>query len=161
MVLSVQHRVNREIGESILRGAWEAVGGGWPLSFAVRLCALRPAFIPKGKWGRGFRAVARNGRILLACHAPVDRLAGEVAEARLQTWHRAVGPSVRGACGILMCVRAGPAGYPGTHFIGCLSRGLDERREAGLELGGGRFLVLRGPPSSLESPPESELPELI
>jgi hypothetical protein len=63
-----------------------------PLVIYAALCNLRPRFLPKGCVGRGHRAIARNGRVLLASHAPVEDLAGRLACVRLQIWHKAILP---------------------------------------------------------------------
>src|SRR2546430_462650 len=56
------------------------------LCFRAILCDLRPRFIPKCRVGRGYRAVARNGRILLASNMPMDLLIECEANVRLQPW---------------------------------------------------------------------------
>jgi hypothetical protein len=66
-----------------------------PLTLTAVLCDLRPRFIAKGTAGRGYRAVARNGRILLACDRPLAELVGQTARVRLQVWHRALLPGDR------------------------------------------------------------------
>jgi hypothetical protein len=68
---------------------------------------LRPRFLPKGRAGRGYRAVARNGRVLLASDRLLENLAGRAAAVRLQTWHRVILPGDPPTPhGVLMCVRA-------------------------------------------------------
>src|SRR5260370_18700991 len=75
------------------------------------LCDLRPRFLHKCRVGRGYRAVARNGRVLLASDGPVTDLGGRVALVRLQTWHRAILPGdALQPYGLLLCVRTTEAG---------------------------------------------------
>src|SRR5262245_62037945 len=79
---------------------------GWPLVLHPALCDLRPRFLAKGQVGRGGRAVARNGRVLLAADRPLPELAGRAAHVRLQTWHRALLPGdPPEPHGILLCLR--------------------------------------------------------
>jgi hypothetical protein len=61
-------------------------------SFRAVLCDLRPRFIAKGRAGKGWRAVSRNGRVLLCSDLPLGDLAGRTALVRLQTWHKAILP---------------------------------------------------------------------
>jgi hypothetical protein len=75
----------------LLAGALSA-SGGYPLVLPAVLGDLRPRFLPKGRAGRGYRAVARNGRILLASDVAVQELAGRTAWVRVQTWHRRILP---------------------------------------------------------------------
>ncbi|HEV2949452.1 MAG TPA: hypothetical protein VGX70_18900, partial [Gemmataceae bacterium] len=42
------------------------------IRFGAILGDLRPRFIPKGQIGHGYRAIARNGRVLLASTQPLD-----------------------------------------------------------------------------------------
>ena len=92
-------------------------GGRWPLSFLAALCDLRPRFLPKGQVGRGYRAIARNGRVLFASPLPLPAWIGRLGRLRLQTWHKAIlsGESPR-PYGVLVClqpvdVAVGPAAY--------------------------------------------------
>jgi hypothetical protein len=81
-------------------------GAAWPLRLSAALCDLRPRFLPKGRAGRGFRAIARNGRVLLVSDVPLAELAGRAARVRLQTWHRALLAGDRPKpYGLLLCVR--------------------------------------------------------
>src|ERR1700720_2123211 len=80
------------------------------ISFAAQLCDLRPRFLDKGRVGRGHRAVARNGHILLASDMPLGDLVGQVAKVRVQTWHRAILPGDEPeAYGLLLCIRKSPS----------------------------------------------------
>jgi hypothetical protein len=114
----------------------------WPLMLCVLLCDLRPRFLPKGRAGRGHRAVARNGRVLLASDVPVTALTGRPALVRLQTWHRALLPSDRPkAHGLLLCVRDAGDAVPqhGTRLV----RVPEEPFELAVEVGGGLVLEFR------------------
>ena len=55
--------------------------GTWPILLRVRCCDVRPVFLPKGRVGRHYRAVARNGRVLLA------------SDRGLASWNRATSPA--------------------------------------------------------------------
>jgi|SRR5579864_7372106 len=66
--------------------------GIWPLNLRAIMCDLRPRFLPKGQVGRGHRAIARNGRVLLASSLPLVEWTGRVAELRLQTWRKIILP---------------------------------------------------------------------
>jgi hypothetical protein len=121
-----------------------AVKGAWPLVLAARLCDLRPLLLPKGRAGRGYRAIARNGRVLLASDRPVEELRGRVAVVRLQTWHRAILPGdLRQPYGILVCVHdgRGPTTEP-VYQTQLVPAGTDPF-DLGLDLGGGRTLVFQ------------------
>jgi hypothetical protein len=116
----------------------------WPLLFLARLCDLRPRFIPKGEAGRGYRAVARNGRVLLASDRPLAELAGRVARLRLQTWRRAVLPGDRPtAHGLLLCVRCSDVPPASPTHVTRLVRTPEEPFDLALALGGGLVLVFR------------------
>ena len=66
--------------------------GGLPLSVLASLPDLRPSFIAKGKVGRSYRAIARNGRVLMASDRNLAELTGEVSLVRFQVWHRSILP---------------------------------------------------------------------
>jgi hypothetical protein len=77
-----------------------------PLCLHAQLCDLRPRFLPKGRVGQGYRAVARNGRVLLATNRPLAEWVDRPAQVRLQIWHRAILPGDRPEpYGILLCLR--------------------------------------------------------
>jgi hypothetical protein len=90
----------------LLHGSMWSEGCAWPLTLQALLCDLRPRFIPKRRIGRGYRAIARNGRVLIASDAPLAELAEKAAIIRMQTWHKAILP---GDCpqpyGILLVIR--------------------------------------------------------
>ncbi len=80
-----------------------------PLCLQVRLCDLRPRLLPKCKVGRGYRAIARNGRVLLAADATPEDLVDATGTLRMQIWHRAILPGdLPEPCGILLCFRRQP-----------------------------------------------------
>src|SRR5437773_84201 len=89
------------------------------LCLDVRLCDLRPALISKGGVGRHYRAVARNGRVLVASPLPPADLAGRVVRLRLSYWHRRILPGeAPEPFGLLLVVRPLEGGganvYPST-----------------------------------------------
>ena len=76
------------------------------ICFQAILCDLRHRFIPKCRVGRGYRAVARNGRVLLASNVPMDLLIEREADIRLQPWRKVILPGERPETyGVLMCAR--------------------------------------------------------
>jgi hypothetical protein len=80
--------------------------GGLPLSVLSLLPDLRPRFMAKGKVGRGYRAIARNGRVLMASDRNLAELAGEISLVRLQAWHRSILPrEPRRPYGLLLVVQ--------------------------------------------------------
>lgn len=129
-----------DIRHRLLRGPL-AERGPWPLILCARLCDLRPRFLPKGEAGRGYRAVSRNGRVLLASDRPVAELAGSVARCRFQTWHKRVlfdGPPA--PYGLLLYARL-DAVRP--DYDVALVPDPDEPFELALDVGGGRWLAFR------------------
>jgi len=121
-----------------------AVTAGDAVALTARLCDLRPRFLPKGRVGRGHRAVARNGRILLASDAPVTELGGQAASVRLQTWHRAILPGdVPELFGLLLCIRKCPSGGTASHDAELNRRGEERaaRADLVLDVGGGMVLA--------------------
>jgi hypothetical protein len=115
-----------------------------PLVLTARLGELRPRFLPKGRVGRGYRAIARNGRVLLASDRPVTELAGRVVRLRVQTWHRAILPGEPPEpYGLLLCVREAEAGGEAAHTAELVAR---VRMPEGvarlvLDVGGGSVLA--------------------
>jgi hypothetical protein len=80
--------------------------GSDSVCFRAVLCDLSPRFIPKCRVGRGYRAVARNGRVLLASNMPLESLRDREAEIRLQTWRKVILPGdTPEVYGVLMCAR--------------------------------------------------------
>ena len=92
--------------ESILSGPLLESAASKSLLFRAVLCDLRPRFIPKGRVGRGYRAVARNGRVLLASNLSMESLIERDVRIRIQPWRKAILPEERPEThGVLMCVR--------------------------------------------------------
>jgi hypothetical protein len=112
-----------------------------PLRLDAQLCDLRPRFLAKGCVGRSYRAIARNGRVLLATDQPLAELADRVAQTRLQVWHQAILPGDRAeAYGILLCVRCDPLSAPYPIYTTRLVRAPDPSCALAVELGGGFVL---------------------
>jgi hypothetical protein len=89
----------------LLRGPGCAAGL-WPILLTARWCDLGRSFLPKGRVGRSFRAVSRNGRVLLASDLPLEDLRGRCVQARLQTWHRTIlAGTPPDPFGVLVCLR--------------------------------------------------------
>ncbi len=117
----------------------------WPFTFHVRLCDLRPRFLPKCVVGSGYRAVAHNGRILLCGDRSLDELAGQFASVRLQTWHRTILPGESPqAYGVLLCVRCLPtdARFDGVYTMH-LVRSAEAEGDLRVDVGGGMVLDCR------------------
>jgi hypothetical protein len=115
---------------------------GLPLSLMVSLCDLRPRFIPKCKVGRGYRAIARNGRVLLASDCPLVELANRIVCLRLQTWHKAILPGDPPApYGLLLCVRCKEQAT--ADYVARLVPACEEPFDLALAVGGGLTLELR------------------
>ena len=126
----------------LIRGPLLTAGAPWPLSLRVLLCDLRPRFLAKGQAGRGHRAIARNGRVLLAADRPPGELAGRCTRLRLQTWHRAILPGERPKPhGLLLCVR--PVDNEDPEFETRLVRLSEGSGDLILEVGGGLVLEFR------------------
>jgi hypothetical protein len=127
---------------SLLQGPLWREGGPWPLLLSAVLCDLRPRFLDKGRAGRGYRAIARNGRILLASPLPLAELAGRPARLRLQTWHRAILPGDRPEpSGLLLCVDASADGA--ADYTTRLVPHAEQPFALALDVGGGRVLEFR------------------
>ncbi|HYT89305.1 MAG TPA: hypothetical protein VEL76_11420 [Gemmataceae bacterium] len=63
------------------------------LTVTAVFCELRPAFLSKGQVGQHYRAIARNGRVLLASAWPLDALAGRTVQLQVTIWHRRILPA--------------------------------------------------------------------
>ncbi len=123
---------------SLLTGRLRDAGAPWPFALTAVLCDLRPRFLSKGAAGRGFRAVSRNGRVLLCGDRPLVELAGRTARVRIQTWNRRTLPGEAPApYGVLLCVRCTDADAPA--FSTRLTEAADD---ADLKLDVGGLLVL-------------------
>ncbi len=129
--------------------------GGWPLRLAAWLCDLRTRFLIKDGPAGTHRAVARNGRVLLASDRPLDELAGRPALVRLQTWHRAILPGEPPEpFGILLCVRSGPAA--GSLLVARLVHEPSTGATVAMDVGGRLWLAFVAPS---EAPGPGELPQ--
>jgi hypothetical protein len=116
------------------------------ICFRAVLCDLGPRFIPKCRVGRGYRAVARNGRVLLASNVPIESLVDREAQIRLQPWRKVILPGERPEIyGILMCVRSvDPTPSEkrrGPKFRALLASETSTSAELALDVGGGMKLV--------------------
>jgi hypothetical protein len=112
-----------------------------PLRLEVWMCDLRPRFLPKGRVGPGYRAIARNGRVLLATQQSLAELVNRPAQTRLQVWHRAILPGDPAEpYGIVLCVRSNPLSAPCPIYRTRLVRAPAPRCALALELGGGLVL---------------------
>jgi hypothetical protein len=133
--------VTRSILDQLLGGPLWLAPASWPLVLIARLCDLKPRFLAKGTLGQSHRAVARNGRILLASHRPAAELADAVVQIRLQTWHKTIlaGEAPR-EWGVLLCVRpTDQKPIYGTRLV----RDPEGAFDLALELGGGLSLAFR------------------
>src|SRR5205807_4607493 len=115
-----------------------------PMRLRVRFGDLSSRFLAKGQVGKGYRFIARNGRVLLATDAPLADLVDAVVEARLQVWHRAILPGDKPQpFGLLLWVRSRGAAKAGPVQRGELVAELSEGRELAIAVGGGRWLEFR------------------
>ena len=129
------------LDELLLVPAW-STARTWPLNLIVPCCDLRPRFIPKGRVGCRYRAIARNGRVLLASDATLADLVGKIASLRIQTWHASVLPGDRPAPrGILLVVRMSEVET--AEFEVRLSRISAETCQLAIHVGGGSRLEFR------------------
>jgi hypothetical protein len=112
------------------------------LTLEARLCDLRPRLLVKDRAGSSHRAVARNGRVLLASDLSLEKLNGRIAQVRLQTWHRAILPGdPPEPYGILMCVRSRECSSGQPLYETQLLRGQAELLDLRLDVGGGMVLA--------------------
>jgi hypothetical protein len=117
------------------------------LCFRAILCDLRPRFIPKCRVGRRYRAVARNGRVLLASTLPMESLIEREVAIRLQPWRKVILPGESPETyGVLMCVRcldpglrSGLEGQEVYHSF--LVREAQSAADLSVDVGGGMVLV--------------------
>jgi len=106
MSLDWASNLNHLIWGTMLAGQESVPADSESICFQAILCDLRPRFIPKCRVGRGYRAVARNGRVLLASNVPMDLLIEREADIRLQPWRKVILPGERPETyGVLMCAR--------------------------------------------------------
>lgn len=113
-----------------------------------------PAFIPKGRIGRHFRAISRNGLILLMSSLGTGSFESLPAELRLSTWHQRIfKESAPEPYGVLMILRPLAAVRPSLDSRQYCSMALGASADADAELvldpGGNKFLsILRREPVS-------------
>ena len=126
----------------LLRGPL-AASDAWPLTFTATLCDLGPRFLVKCGVGRGYRAIARNGRVLLASDLPPTELTGRPVRVRLQTWHKAIlAGDVPSPYGLLVCLRS-PEGEVPPEYEAQLVRQPGGSVPLAIEVGGGSLLEFR------------------
>jgi hypothetical protein len=126
-----------------LRGPLLDTAGRLPLSFFALLCDLRPRFLAKCQVRTGFRAVARNGRVLLASERPLEELMGRVAGVRMQTWHKVIlAGEAPEPWGVLLCIRCGENGSA-RPYTARLTDHCEEGFALALDVGGGMELEFR------------------
>jgi hypothetical protein len=117
------------------------------ICFRAVLCDLRPRFIPKCRVGRGYRAVARNGRVLLASNMPMESLVDREAQIRLQLWRKVILPGEEPETyGLLICARCVDPAHPsekrrGPKYLALLVNERLPSAELALDVGGGMALV--------------------
>jgi hypothetical protein len=127
----------------LLSGSRWTAAGTLPLTLYAVLDDLRPRFLPKCRVGRSYRAVARNGRVLLASDVSIPELIGRVARLRLQPWHRAILPGDRPEpFGILVDVRSAERPPSVPLHSGRLVRAEEALAAIVLDVGGGLVLAL-------------------
>jgi hypothetical protein len=77
-----------------------------PVRLRVLFGDLSSRFLSKGRVGHGHRYISRNGKVLLATDVALKDLAQQIAEMRLQVWHRTLLPGDKPEpFGFLLCVR--------------------------------------------------------
>jgi hypothetical protein len=134
----------RETESEWLWGPLLHAAGRLPLALSVRWCDLRPRFLDKGRAGKGHRAIARNGRILLASPFALAELPGRVTRLRLQVWHKVILPAAAAEpYGILLSVYPERAPAKGPLYQAALERDPGEGSALYLTVGGGAVLTFR------------------
>jgi len=127
---------------SLLRGQLLGKHPALPLTLRVQLDDLRPRFLPKCQIGRGYRAIARNGRVLLASDRPLTDLIGQGLRLRIGVWHRAILTGDRPEpYGVLLCIRAAVGAVDEPIFSARLMAGPADSADLALDVGGGQALV--------------------
>jgi len=126
-----------------LRGPLFDAAGGLPLSFPALLCDLRPRFLAKCRVGTGFRAVARNGRVLLASDRSLEELAGRAVRVRVQAWHKKILTGEQPEpWGVLLCIRCEENGSA-EPYTARLTDQCGQEFALALDVGGGMELEFR------------------
>src|SRR5262249_30680308 len=140
--ISVMLKTEIDLIDELLRGPVWSEARAWPLTLTVRCCDFRPRFISKGRVGCHYRAIARNGRVLLASDVTLAELVGKIASFRIQTWHSATLPGDRPSPrGILLVFRRSE--QESAMFETRLSGLSAEPSELAIEVGGGSRLEFR------------------
>jgi hypothetical protein len=112
-----------------------------PLHLDVQFCDLRPRFISKGQVGRSYRAIARNGRVLLATDCPLAELIQRVSRLRIQIWHRAIlAGDTAEAYGLLLSIRTNSKTSRGLVHTARLVKAPGRFCELAIDVGGGMIL---------------------
>jgi hypothetical protein len=115
-----------------------------PLRLGVRLCDLRPRFLLKGRVGPAYRAIARNGRVLLATDRSLAELVDRPARMRLQVWHRRILPGdAAEPYGLLFSVRGVPLSAQEQMYATRLVGAPASSFALAMDLGGGLVLEFR------------------
>ncbi|MFL5241718.1 MAG: hypothetical protein ACJ8FY_06390 [Gemmataceae bacterium] len=129
--------------DKLLWGPLASDVGCLPLLLDVILCDLRPRMLAKCRVGKGYRAISRNGRILLAAPAPLEDWAGQPTRLRLQVWHKAILPGDRlEPFGLLMSLRKLET-IQGSMFKASLLPQPGENFALALDLGGNTVMEFR------------------
>src|SRR5437879_5694614 len=147
MSLDWASNLNHLIWGTMLAGQESVPADSESICFQAIPCDVRPRFIPKCRVGRGYRAVARNGRVLLASNVPLDLLIERETEIRLQPWRKVILPGERPETyGVLMCARCpDPDHRSGLEseaiYRSCLVSEPQSTADLAVDVGGGMVLV--------------------
>ena len=151
MSLDWASNLNHLIWGTMLAGRESVPADSESICFQAILCYLRHRFIPKCRVGRGYRAVARNGRVLLASNVPMESFIEREAQIRLQPWRKVILPGERPETyGVLMCARCSdPDHRSGLEsqaiYRSCLVSEPPSTADLAVDVGGGMVLVLLSP----------------
>jgi hypothetical protein len=130
----------QSIAGALLRGP-RARAAPLPLTLSACFGELRSRFIPKGRVGHGHRAIARNGRVLLASDRSVEELAGQTGQVRIQIWNKPILPQdTAEPYGLLICVRTDLPTDATSTLVARLTADGTSRGEWIIEVGGGMVL---------------------
>jgi len=130
-----------------------------PLSLYATLGDLRPRFLAKCRVGTSYRAIARNGRVLLASDVSILELVDRFVRLRLQVWNRAILPGdVPEPFGILMDVRGVSRSSVAPLYHAHLIRASEVAAMA-LDVGGGLALAIEPLPKSVLKRGSDPFPE--
>jgi hypothetical protein len=112
-----------------------------PIVLEAVLGDLQSRFIPKGRVGRGYRAIARNGRVLFAGDRPIADLTDRLAWVRIQTWHKRILPDdPPRPSGLLVCVRSERVVEAIPRYLARLAGIAAEQAAIVIDVGGGSVL---------------------